>query len=775
MNYYQDKISIGVGSKTSDDAILEISSTSGALLLPRLENPSDDVSSPINGMLAYNATDNTLQGYEDNTWSTYFGVDPDKLADTLYFVHPNGSTSGVAGVLLRPFDLPTAISLTSVGDTIIFISGDYGDIDYDMAVNGIAYRTLGSVSMNLIDNGHWDFSGTSVDIQGDFNISINKTWDGVSIDVAFGIRVVNSTSCIISGINFDLITGESIIIYDFSNTNYTMDLSYKAISDDGYILRNNGNSLNILKCDIIAEYTGNRDIQPIQLNVKTEGIGTASIELQSQTGGIKVGQNVNVNGNIIQGLNGSMGISVFSASSKGTDIYANITGGTIYQAGNLQSFNNFYGKISDLNVGDNANGSKYRFFGEVSNIILLSDNDEFYFINTSCDNIYIPSSGGVIYIDNSTITDLEFETMATVTSPRLKFYSKNSNITLKDNTKIPGDTIATSTTIIDSTITGNNGDDTSRGLATIVEYGGANNSSLSSPLYIKNSTIINNSIDSFASSIFLYGVRPNVITLDSVNLETGGEYDLYQNGGQQGFIDIIGDVTLSNGYILNEINSDFRINNRNSLKIRNKSGNVKIVKEITTTSDTLHSNDSGYTFISTNVSADIDITLDNTLPIGYTATVIKYNSSIFNLNFISDGTSVLSGIVSSLVPYVSFTIIKTTATDFIISISGDEPSPPIEIELFMNSDDAVSAGKSIRGLVTVDILSEEITGNLTNAYYQVSLDGEVWTDPNAVNSTISDLNTWILGNITTEIFYVRTYVIYDVSKFGNGIVSFTYS
>ena len=118
--------------------------------------------------------------------------------------------------------------------------------------------------------------------------------------------------------------------------------------------------------------------------------------------------------------------------------------------------------------------------------------------------------------------------------------------------------------------------------------------------------------------------------------------------------------------------------------------------------------------------------------------------------------------------------ISDTVADFTL-IQNEVTIPPTQIKLFMNSDDTVSGQESIRGLVTVDILSEEITGNLSSAYYQVSLDGEVWTDPDGVNSTISDLNTWILGNITTEIFYVRTYVIYDVSKFGNGIVSFTYS
>ncbi len=118
--------------------------------------------------------------------------------------------------------------------------------------------------------------------------------------------------------------------------------------------------------------------------------------------------------------------------------------------------------------------------------------------------------------------------------------------------------------------------------------------------------------------------------------------------------------------------------------------------------------------------------------------------------------------------------ISDTVADFTL-IQNEVTIPPTQIKLFMNSDDTVSGQESIRGLVTVDILSEEITGNLSSAYYQVSLDGEVWTDPDGVNSTISDLNTWILGNITTEIFYVRTYVIYDVSKFGEGMVSLTYT
>ncbi len=60
---------IGIGTSSVDvSAKLEISSTTGALLLPRMTTTQRDALTAVNGMLVYNSTNNVLEAYENGSW-----------------------------------------------------------------------------------------------------------------------------------------------------------------------------------------------------------------------------------------------------------------------------------------------------------------------------------------------------------------------------------------------------------------------------------------------------------------------------------------------------------------------------------------------------------------------------------------------------------------------------------------------------------------------------------------------------------------------------------
>lgn len=61
---------IGIGtSSPNSSSILDLTSTTGALLLPRMTTTQRNALTATNGMLIYNTTDNKLQGYEGGAWA----------------------------------------------------------------------------------------------------------------------------------------------------------------------------------------------------------------------------------------------------------------------------------------------------------------------------------------------------------------------------------------------------------------------------------------------------------------------------------------------------------------------------------------------------------------------------------------------------------------------------------------------------------------------------------------------------------------------------------
>ena len=59
---------IGAAANPATSAILELQTTTGALLLSRMTTTQRDALTAVNGMIIYNTTDNVIQGYENGAW-----------------------------------------------------------------------------------------------------------------------------------------------------------------------------------------------------------------------------------------------------------------------------------------------------------------------------------------------------------------------------------------------------------------------------------------------------------------------------------------------------------------------------------------------------------------------------------------------------------------------------------------------------------------------------------------------------------------------------------
>ena len=65
---HQPALLIGANAAPATSAILELQSTVGALLLPRMTTAQRDALTAVNGMLIYNSTTGVTEAYEGGAW-----------------------------------------------------------------------------------------------------------------------------------------------------------------------------------------------------------------------------------------------------------------------------------------------------------------------------------------------------------------------------------------------------------------------------------------------------------------------------------------------------------------------------------------------------------------------------------------------------------------------------------------------------------------------------------------------------------------------------------
>jgi hypothetical protein len=62
---------VGIGTATpATSALLDLTSTAGALLLPRMTTTQKAALTAVNGMVVYDSTLNKFQGYENGAWTS---------------------------------------------------------------------------------------------------------------------------------------------------------------------------------------------------------------------------------------------------------------------------------------------------------------------------------------------------------------------------------------------------------------------------------------------------------------------------------------------------------------------------------------------------------------------------------------------------------------------------------------------------------------------------------------------------------------------------------
>ena len=97
----------------------------------------------------------------------------------------------------------------------------------------------------------------------------------------------------------------------------------------------------------------------------------------------------------------------------------------------------------------------------------------------------------------------------------------------------------------------------------------------------------------------------------------------------------------------------------------------------------------------------------------------------------------------------------------------DEPRPQV---FYMSSNDTVSSGEPFQGPITIDPLSELLSGNIVDGFYEYSTDDITYISVGG-SDTLSDLIAFITGN--TGAFYIRSYADFGSNQ-GFGSTRFTY-
>jgi len=159
----------------SSDAIFELASDSKAMILTRIVDPALDINSPEEGMIVFNSTNKTFEGYDGADWSAF--LDPFKDTNVAYASATHGDdTEALLGYSNKPFQTLTAAAnaLAALPTGVNKVLYAYPD---DYPENGTV--TLSGTNSNIVVklNGSTLFG----------NLRVLPNTNGVHIDLGGGV------------------------------------------------------------------------------------------------------------------------------------------------------------------------------------------------------------------------------------------------------------------------------------------------------------------------------------------------------------------------------------------------------------------------------------------------------------------------------------------------------------------------------------------------------------------------------------------------------------
>lgn len=206
-NFFWDDVadSLGIGTNSiAADAILELSATDKALLITRVSDPSSDISTPVNGMIAYDSTDDELQAYINGSWTQLGSITSPGGADTQVQFNDSSSFNGDSNFVWDNINKTLALGTTATTDrlTIRGISGqnvllveDDGGTDLITIDNDTGQVTI----VNQLDiNGGQEVRGvesetTLSSTSGTLTWDVAQTADGLNAEISLTENVTTFT------------------------------------------------------------------------------------------------------------------------------------------------------------------------------------------------------------------------------------------------------------------------------------------------------------------------------------------------------------------------------------------------------------------------------------------------------------------------------------------------------------------------------------------------------------------------------------------------------
>lgn len=170
-----------VGDTTIEaDAILELESTDKALLITRVSDPSSDISSPVNGMITYDSTDNQLQAYINGSWTALgTGVGTPAGSDTEIQYNDAGSFGASPFFVWDDSNNRLGIGVSSPLANIHVQKASTASEVYSVLLENIAVAQTTAVGLGVsVPNNNTTSTGVLVDVAGS-----NTTAIGLDVNV----------------------------------------------------------------------------------------------------------------------------------------------------------------------------------------------------------------------------------------------------------------------------------------------------------------------------------------------------------------------------------------------------------------------------------------------------------------------------------------------------------------------------------------------------------------------------------------------------------------